>query len=499
MGQYVRHPSGHGIVWVEDGQTPEQAAQQRLGGANTTIDTGAMQGYNWMASPWTQQTGPGPATGPFAPIDTSNLEYWNQGGGFLRNTDRLSQGVRPPSAISTGIDPAERTTVQVDTGQNTGPIQPQVIRFDDGTGMQPTTPTTIQSSPELMQNMQEQDWNQMLAELGLDSGFPQIPQINLPENPLMAEQFDQDFLRNWGFMTGDQISQIGDIFSRGNWPTMQAALMDLQGVPQPGAERPGSFDALERMLSGQGFDDATLSKMRGRASDDIGREALSQRSSAKINAERAGLQDSGAGLALQGQIDRRAGDARTRANYDIDIANAMQGMENMRSAVPLELQRQTSGAAFANEMALQNAARLFAGMQQNVANQQQASGVNTSNQQSREMARAGSQAGLQSTLASQLGGGMIDRANTANQGNVANTINRNLNQAQLDRQRDMYNTGIGENRYGGALGFLNSLITGANPSPYAIGGANQSGGFQPNMIPANIWQNLQTQFGNMRR
>lgn len=313
------------------------------------------------------------------------------------------------------------------------------------------------------------DYSQLLGDI------PQIGQIDLPNNPQIDPLYSQDFNKNWQNMVSGQANNLAQYYS--------PSQIDTSSIPQPGAQQVNSNPALDFLMSGQGYDPHTLSLMRGQATDSATRSAAGERGSARMLAQRAGLENSGAGLAVENQINRRLGDSVNNAQNQISINNAQTGMENLRQAAPMELQRGTTNAGMANQMALDNAARLFSGMQQNVANSQ-ATGL----------ARGNAQSGLVSNAASQYGAGSLDRANQADFTNNSNSINRNLNQANLNRGRDIFNTQVGENRYGNALNILNSNATGANTSANQLqtSGSNLSTATNPNLIPANTYSNLGT-------
>jgi hypothetical protein len=267
-------------------------------------------------------------------------------------------------------------------------------------------------------------------------GPTQIGNINLPDNPQIQPYW------------------------------MNPAQMDLSGVPQTTAQTPQMFDQLQFLLSGQGYDPATLAKMKANATDTLSRQGANLQGQARLSAEQAGLQNSPGQLALQAQAARRAGDATTSALNQLDVQNAQTGLENLRQGVPLELQRTTTGAGMQNETALANAARLFSAMQGNVQNVQQANSQNSN----------------------------IGTQTSAN--NVTNTINRNLNQAQLNRAGDQFNAGVYENRYGQSFNGMLGLINGQNPSSTNNTAAGIGSNYTPNLGYGNLFSNISNQYLN---
>lgn len=321
-------------------------------------------------------------------------------------------------------------------------------------------------------------------------GIPQINDITLPDTPLIPTTFDDDFQNSWNAYQNNALGNVGDFYNQGSWERMAPAEMDLSRIPQIQAQTPQSNRALDFLLSGQGFGDDIMSLLRGQATDALTRSAVSERAGAKMAAQRAGLQDSGAGVAMEGQVNRRLSDNVANAQNRLSIENADRGLENLRLGAPMELGRSTNAAQMANQAALQNAANVFSGMQQNVQNAQQASGMNAQNQNSREMARAGAQTGLQGQMANQWGGGAIQNYQNSQSQNASNQINRGLNQAQLTRQRDLTNVNTGENRFGQGLNAVVSLVNGSSPGGLAAAGANAANNYKPNLIPSDTLTNF---------
>ena len=140
---------------------------------------------------------------------------------------------------------------------------------------------------------------------------------------------------------------------------------------------------------------------------------------------------------------------------------------------------------------LQNAQNLLGAMNTNAGFQQQANVLNAENQQACNMQRSGTQAGFAANQAGQYGAALLNRANDADVFNTTNQINRAQNQAQLDRQRDMFNVGTGENRYGQAFNMFGNLTSGSNAVPYFTAGQPQ---YQPNLATANTLSSFARDF-----
>ena len=466
--------------------------------------------------------------------------YSGAGGGWLVNGQPLNR------VYGTGYMPGQEDALR-NTGGTVLPPNGTVARPPGAGGLDPDADI----------------YNQLF---GL-SDVPQIDDINLPDNPQVSTAFGANTDQMWQGMRNANIDDIQRYYDTGHWPTMKAATMNRADVPVTAgtpvtaaqmdlsqiphttgaklglAQTPEGFDALEFLLSGQGYDPATLARMNSGASDQIAQSATGQRAAARIAAEQAGMTGGGGDLAVQAQIGRQAGDSQTRALNEIAIANAQQGIQNRVTGAGMELQRRTTGAGMQNDMAqvqgqlqqqneqsnaarqmtgqqtntgnqqqanmteaelanqkaLADAARQFSAMTQNVTNQQQANQTNTQNQQSREMTRAGQQADFASGNATDYTRALLTKAADAESQNATNTINRNLNNAQLQRQKQIFNVGTGEGRYSQALGGMLSLIGGSNPSPYALIGAQTGSQYQPNLIGSNAFSNLANALSNYKK
>jgi hypothetical protein len=237
---------------------------------------------------------------------------------------------------------------------------------------------------------------------------------------------------------------INDLMQQGfvSQGVSDSAPVEVQGyggIPQPTAQTPQQFEALQFLLSGQGFDPATMARMRAGATDAAAMAGRSQAGTARLMGEQAGLAGSPAAMALEAGARRQQGDATTRALNQIEIQNAMQGMQNRVTGAGMELDRQTSGAAMANQMALSNASNILSGMQQNVANVQQTHMTNIGNVVGQGMTQAGQQAGLYGQGAMGYNQAAMGLAGQAPFFNAAQAAAAGLSQAELDRQRDLFN------------------------------------------------------------
>ena len=302
-------------------------------------------------------------------------------------------------------------------------------------------------------------------------GPPAIPGIDLGQMPTMSAGLDPtEYQRSIDFMHG-LANTIGQQYDK-PLPEAQAALMPEGQVPQPNAQL--MSDAfLDPFLSGQGYSPDILAKMRSRAVDDISTTSLSEMSQARRALEQSGLGESPAGAAIRSDVARRSGQEQTAALRDIDIQDANVGVENQRIGIGQKTAIGLSNMEQANQMALANANRLFASLNQNLSNQQQANmanfGANVDN-------RANQRSAVSNFLGQQ--GGQIQGAALAkNAGsdefNTGNRINWTLNQAQLDRQRAIENQRAQEARWHTAY------TTSAGFAPNISGYGTPSSSFSP--------------------
>jgi hypothetical protein len=326
-----------------------------------------------------------------------------------------------------------------------------------------------------------------------------IDPTTLPPNERVQARFGQDF-DQWYSNVID--AQAGNLERYYDFPTprMDAAQMDIYGeggIPQPGAQTPQQFEALQFLLSGQGFDPATMARMRSGVTDAAAMAGRSGAGTARLMGQQAGLAGSPAAMALEASARRQQAGATTRGLNQVEIQNAMQGMQNRVTGAGMELNRQTSGAAMANQMALSNASNILSGMQQNVANTQQTNLTNTGNLMGQRMTQAGQQAGLYGQGAqayNQAALGLAGQApffNAANQNAWAERQaeferERALANAGLQRQGDLANAGFGFDRYTGDRDWLGRMALG--PSGYDFYGAG--GDLSRTRTPGSAWGNL---------
>ena len=311
-------------------------------------------------------------------------------------------------------------------------------------------------------------------QLGLD-GLPQMGQVDFGQMPQMSGQFDPGFTSDYFNRLAQQSGQTGSYWDQGNFPTAQTAQQNLSQVPQVEAQTPQSFEALQFLLSGQGFDPATMAKMHANSSDAIANQGSANMSAGRLAAERAGLGNSGLNVALAEQNARDTGAAQTASRNQIDIANAQQGAQNRVAGAGLESSRQTNAAQMANLVALQNASSLIQAMNQNVANLQQSNMANFQGQQQTATNKAAAQTASNQTGSNAYNTGALNQAAQANSQNAANQMNWQLNNRQMNNENNRLNVGNANSNAQNAQGNLVALINGTNPAGYNQQGTTNAG------------------------
>lgn len=303
---------------------------------------------------------------------------------------------------------------------------------------------------------------------GLDLGdLPQIPNINLGQMPMMSGQFSPDFEHWYGSTAAAQAANIGNYWNPAGFPTAQAAQMNLGQIPQVNAQTPQQFQALQFLLSGQGFDPATIAKMKANATDTIGQQGIARMSAGRLAADRAGLGGSGYDAAIADEVARDNAAQQTQARNTIDIQNAQQGIQNLTAGAGMELGRQTSASQMANLVALQNASNLIQAMNTNVQNLQQANMTNFGGQQSRATNQAQSQTNALQNASNTWNTGAVDQNVQANQQNAANQQNWQLAQANMNNQNNQFNASTINNANANAMNNLVALTNGTSASTYS--------------------------------
>ena len=300
---------------------------------------------------------------------------------------------------------------------------------------------------------------------------PQIPAIDLPPIERIDPRFGQDF-DQWYSDVID--AQAGNLARYYDFPIAQtgAAMIPLGMVPQPRAQTPQQFEALRFLLSGQGYDPATLARMRATATDAAAMAGRSGAGTARLMGQQSGLAGSPAALAMEAAARRMQGGATTRALNQIEIANAMQGMQNRAAGSQMELNRQVSGAAQANQMALNNASNILGAMKTNVGNLQHSSLFNVGNRIGQQMTQAGAQTGLYGQGAQAYNQAALKRAGESTLFNPTAQMTRDFRQAQLKREKDLADAGFSFTRFSDAQNRLGGLAGGGAGGDFYGTGTN---------------------------
>lgn len=315
-------------------------------------------------------------------------------------------------------------------------------------------------------------------------------------------------------------------------PGFDAAQIDTSQLMRPQAAQTDQSEALKFLLSGQGFDPATLARMRASSGDAIAGEQRSAAGSARLNAEQAGLGGSGAGIAMADQVNRRAGDARIASENQLQIQNAQQGIQNLTTGAGLDLSRAQTNAGAQNAMSSQKMQQLLAALQQNTGNQQQAAATrfgagqavatndaasanamalarasqmlsamttNAGNLQQANATNFGAQnerantvAGQQSSTMAQgvqhMQDSILGNAQSAAQQNAGNAVNWGLGQANLTQGANDTNAGLQQQQWQTGVNGVLSLA-GLSPTPVA-------GGLLGGVVPTSTAGAVATGAGN---
>lgn len=277
-------------------------------------------------------------------------------------------------------------------------------------------------------------------------GINRLVVPNAPQLSTDPTQFNQ--------ARDETAGQIGNAWDF-QTPQAQAAQIALGLVPQPNAEQYGTSPELQRMLAGQGYSDDILAKMHAGATENPANAGLQELAAARRALSMSGLSDSPAGAAVQADVARRTGQAQTAANRDVDVQNAQAGLENFRTGVGMQTQIGLSNMQAANQMALNNANRLFSAISQNNQYQQQANMGNAA----AENARLTNQANDKSNFLSSQGNLWQQQANQRDLTNNQNQLNQQNMQfaSDKDTQNQLWNEF--NNRYQLAT----KALTGFNP------------------------------------
>jgi hypothetical protein len=148
-----------------------------------------------------------------------------------------------------------------------------------------------------------------------------------------------------------------------------------------------------------GYSPDILAQMQAGAQEAPAQAGAQQMAATRRSLGEAGLGTSPAAAAVTGDVARNVGDQQVAAQRAVSMANAQQAMQNMQFGVGQQTQIGLSNIEMANQMAMQNANRLFSAMQQNSQQQQQANQFNTQNQVQQQQNNAASK----TNYATQLG------------------------------------------------------------------------------------------------
>lgn len=290
----------------------------------------------------------------------------------------------------------------------------------------------------------------------IDQGEWSPPWLEAPQSggaPHINEEFSPGFQGNYFNLMNNVGGQIQQQYQY-NTPLANAAQMNTGGVPQPGAQQYGGSKDLDFLLSGQGYDPATLAKMHSGATDQVAGMGAMQMSQARRALGDAGYNDSPAGAAIQADVARQSGQQQTQANNQIDIQNAQTGNQNRLAGVGMQTQIGMSNMEQANQMALSNANRLFSALSQNTANQQQTNLSNAGAQQKQMSEQAGAVSGFLGNQTNMWGNAALNKAAGSEAANAGNTLQTNETNTGLRMGGLLTNFNERSKRYANASNML---------------------------------------------
>lgn len=439
-------PLGGGGPGTNSAPAPAAPAAPVAPGPQTNSSAFATPNQTLGSNPANQDQAPGN-------ILTSNQVDIN-GNPILTNTTTGSPSITP----TLGGSPVDPTTGLPTTGM-----------VDPTTGL-PTTGTST-------------DPSSVYASLGLGNS-PTSPQVNLGTMPLMSGSYSPQFQSEYAGNVAAQTQNVGNYYQQ--TPNATAATMDLSQVPQTTATPAAQSQALQFLLSGQGYDPATLAQMHANATDSVANQGISALASANLAAQRAGLGNSGVSVALQQQQAQQNAANQVTANNAIDVQNAQQGMTNLTAGAGLQNTLATDNSQQANLVALQNASSMLQAMNTNVANAQQTNMTNYAGNLSTNQAKAGAQATTEANADQAYNTSALNQSTEANAGNAAAAQNWDITQGGLTAQNNQFNVSQTNANNQNAMGNLTSLTNGAGGVP----GAAAAGSLFPNINYNNPYSNL---------
>lgn len=160
-------------------------------------------------------------------------------------------------------------------------------------------------------------------------------------------------------------------------PQATAQTIDLNSIPQPAAQQMQVNDGIKAMAGGQGYSPDTLAKMKANAVDTASNAGVQQMGQTKRILGQAGVKG-GAAAAVQSDVARQALQNQGTALNNIDVNNAQVGNENAKFGLGQETSIGQGNMQAANQMALENANKMFSGLQTNQSANQSTNQMNTS-------------------------------------------------------------------------------------------------------------------------
>lgn len=235
-------------------------------------------------------------------------------------------------------------------------------------------------------------WDDIAGAYGLGAppaiGMPaSLPGVQLGPPPMLPTDmsaFDNYMNQIYG--------QIGGAYDF-NTPFAETNLLDPSQVPNVNAQQMGESDELKRLLSGEGYSPEILARMKASAIENPAIAGLQQMGQMKRALGEAG-NFGGSAAALRGEVARETGRQQGENLNRVEVGNADLANKNFLSGVGFQTQIGMSNMEMANQMALQNANRMFAALQANQNASNAMNQFNTGNKFNQQMSKANAGAGF---------------------------------------------------------------------------------------------------------
>ncbi len=348
---------------------------------------------------------------------------------------------------------------------------------------------TNQPGSGVTQTNQPVDPNDPFAELFGLGGLASVPNIDLGTMPTMSGGWAPGFEDAYNQNTQNMQNAVKNIYGGMQLPNAQAAQIDTGQLSELKPQQVQQSQALQQLLSGQGYSTDVMKRLNAGSTDAINKQAIANRGSARLQAEQSGLGGSPVQQAMESQIARQRGDSATRALNENAIQNANVGMENFRQGANMDFSREQNNMQQANAMALAKASQMLTAMSQNAGNQQQANMANFGAGVNKEMTSAGAQAGIAGGQGAKFGDASINKQTDADKMNAGNAFNWAINQAGLNQNTNNTNANLKNSQWTTGVNGLLGLGSGNGGANYSAQANNLAGQQQPSNLLGSTLQN----------